>query len=182
MKKLSVFLPLAFAISLLLVFAMRLANGGASSILPSALIDRPAPTFELPAIDGLSDAGLTSTDLANGEITVLNIWASWCAPCRAEHPYIERLGTRDDISLIGINYKDTIEGAHAFLTELGNPYERIGFDKTGRVGIEFGVYGVPETYIVDGKGIIRFKHVGPVTDKVIEKEIDPMIAQLKAAN
>jgi len=133
------------------------------STLPSALIDKPVPTFDLPPIKaaGFEKPGLASDDLT-GKVQLVNIFASWCGPCRVEHPFLMRMA-RDGIVVQGFNYKDTPEDAARFLTELGDPYEKIGADRNGRAGIEWGVYGVPETFIIDAEGKIRHKHVGPIT-------------------
>src|SRR5690606_443747 len=111
--------------------------------LPSALLDRPVPAFELPPLPGRDESGLSAADL-RGEVALVNVFASWCGPCRIEHPLLERLAEQGAV-VHGINYKDDPENARAFLDELGDPYRRIGFDSSGRVGIDWGVYGVPET-------------------------------------
>jgi cytochrome c biogenesis protein CcmG, thiol:disulfide interchange protein DsbE len=144
--------------------------------LPSALIDRPVPTFELPPIEGLPGEGLTSADLAGG-VSLLNVFASWCVPCRAEHPLLMRLADRG-IVINGIDYKDPPEQAARWLGELGDPFARIGADRSGRVAIDFGVYGVPETFVVDRKGRIRHKHVGPLQPRDVEEILLPLLERL----
>lgn len=139
---------------------------GEPSKLPSTLINRPVPEFKLSAVTGLDKPGLSATDLRQGKVIVVNIWASWCGPCRAEHPILMQLSKRDDIVLVGINNKDDAANATRFLGALGQPFAAIGADTTGRVTIDWGGYGVPETFIVDGQGIIRYKHVGPLPDDV----------------
>ena len=130
------------------------------STLPSALIGKPVPTFDLPPLEaaGAEKPGLSSIDLT-GKVQLVNVFASWCGPCRVEHPILMKLA-KDGMPVQALNYKDKPADAARFLAELGDPYEKIGTDRDGRVGIEWGVYGVPETFVVDAKGIIRHKHVG----------------------
>ena len=146
--------------------------------LPSALIDRPVPEFKLA---GLREGapGLSSADLKAPGAKLVNIWASWCAPCRAEHPQLMALA-ESGVSLHGINYKDEPEAAAAFLDELGDPYDLIGADQTGRTGIDFGVYGVPETFVIDGEGTVVYRHVGPITGRDLEEYIAPAIVEAEA--
>ena len=146
------------------------------STLPSALIDQPVPTFELPAIAGREGPGFSSADL-EGQVSLVNVFASWCVPCRVEHPLLEAL-TDQGVRIYGINYKDQPEQALAFLEELGNPYAAIGADRTGRVAIDWGVYGVPETFVVDAEGRIRHRHVGPIQARDLEGTILPVLAEL----
>lgn len=128
--------------------------------IPSALIDKPVPYFDLPPlIEGAG--GLSSADLASGEVVLVNIFASWCAPCLIEHPFLSEMAAQG-ITIHGIAYKDAPEATRAMLDRLGNPYTRVGVDRDGRAGIELGVYGVPETFVVSGDGRIRHKHVGPI--------------------
>ena len=149
------------------------------SKLPSALLDKPVPRFELPGLDGadLDGEGLSSADLADGEPVLVNIFASWCVPCRVEHPYINALA-EEGIRVVGINYKDKPENARAWLAGLGNPYTLIGSDRDGRAGIEWGVYGVPETFVIDGSGTIRYKHVGPVQERDLRNAIRPVLEEI----
>jgi cytochrome c biogenesis protein CcmG, thiol:disulfide interchange protein DsbE len=147
--------------------------------VPSALIDRPAPTFDLPAVPGLALAGLSNETL-KGQVSIVNVFASWCQPCRVEHPIFMRLARESDVPILGLNYKDKAEDARKWLGDLGNPYRAIGYDIEGRVAIDWGVYGVPETFVVDRSGTIRFKHVGPVTPAVLDDMLK-LIAQLKRA-
>ncbi|MEO1686640.1 MAG: DsbE family thiol:disulfide interchange protein [Pseudomonadota bacterium] len=141
--------------------------------LPSALIDDPAPQFEL---EGLREGeGVFSTaDLTAGEPTVVNVWASWCGPCRIEHPELMRLAEMG-VTVHGLNYKDGGAGARGFLEELGDPYAKVGVDQTGRAGIEWGVYGVPETFVVTGDGRIAYKHVGPIQNDDLEVKLLPAL-------
>lgn len=152
----------------LLVFAalgLLLFKGlyGDPSTLPSALIGKAAPAFDLPPITDSGIPGLNQADLKQGKVTVVNVWASWCVPCRDEYPLLMALARRTDIVLVGIDNKDEAANANRFLATLGNPFVAIGADLSGRTAIDWGVYGVPETFIVDGKGFIRYKHVGPLT-------------------
>lgn len=161
-------LPVGVFALLVALFLVRLFAGDPQK-LPSALIGSPAPTFTLPALEGLRDGagravpGLAADDLRSGRVTVLNVWASWCAPCRIEHPLLMELAQDPTIRLVGIDYKDKAENARRFLGNFGNPFAAVGFDESGRTGIDFGVYGVPETFVIGPGGVIRHKHVGPLT-------------------
>lgn len=150
--------------------------GTDSTVLPSALIDQPAPRFALPPLAG-EQQGFSSADL-EGRVSLVNIFASWCGPCRAEHPVLNALAKSGRVPIYGINYKDKPDAAAVWIAELGNPYARIGTDD-GRVGIEWGVYGVPETFVVDRAGRIRYKHVGPLTQADVERTILPLVAKLE---
>ncbi len=147
------------------------------SILPSALTHKPVPEFALPPLDGRDNHGLTTKDLTSGEVSVVNVFASWCVPCRAEHPLITRLA--ESVPVHGLNYKDDPGDAMAWLAELGDPYTLIGSDKDGRAGIEWGVYGVPETFIIDSNGRIAYKQVGPLTPKILNEKILPLVEGLR---
>ncbi len=151
---------------------------GDPRILPSALIGKPVPNFDLAPIEGENIHGLTSRDLSNGKMTLLNVFASWCIPCRNEHPLLKFLSdenVKGTFQLVGINYKDSPQQARAFLKEFGNPFSNIGADVSGRTAIDWGVYGVPETYLIDGAGKIIFKHVGPLTPEAIADDILPRL-------
>jgi cytochrome c biogenesis protein CcmG/thiol:disulfide interchange protein DsbE len=156
-------LPLAIFAALLVLFLLRLGSGDPSR-LPSTLIGKPAPTLVLPPLEGAAAAGLDPAAFA-GKVTVVNVWASWCAPCRAEHPYLVRLAADPRIVLVGVNYKDTAENARRFLGRFGNPFAAVGVDESGRAAIEWGVYGVPETFIVGRDGRIAYKQIGPIADE-----------------
>ncbi len=158
-------LPVLIFGGLAIVFWRGLASDPSS--LPSVLIGKSAPDFSLPAIKGSNIAGLALADLKTGGVSVVNIWASWCGPCRLEHPFLMELAKRQDIRLVGINNKDEPQNAMRFLTTMGQPFAAIGADETGRTTINWGGYGVPETFIVDGQGIIRFKWVGPLTPEAV---------------
>jgi cytochrome c biogenesis protein CcmG/thiol:disulfide interchange protein DsbE len=146
------------------------------STLPSALIDRPVPTFQLPPIAGRRGQGLTDADLS-GRVSLVNVFASWCVPCRVEHPLLMRLA-EEGVPIYGIDYKDPADDAAAWLTEMGDPYRQIGADTNGRVGIDWGVYGVPETFVVDAAGRIRHRHVGPLRAKDVDETILPLLREL----
>lgn len=148
------------------------------SEIPSALIGKPVPEFALPAVQG-TDKGLSSADL-KGQVSIVNVFASWCVPCRVEHPLWEEVAATGGVPIYGINYKDKPENAAAWLAALGNPYARTGADLQGRVGIDFGVYGVPETFVVDANGIIQLKFIGPVDRNALETQILPKVRELQA--
>ncbi len=176
-KRLIFLLPVTGFIAIAAVIAYFMLSGKDAKIIPSALIDKPVPEFSLPSIDGAT-GGLGTAHL-KGQVSLLNVFASWCIPCRVEHPQITRLGKIPGVALYGLNYKDKADEAKAWLERLGNPYHRIGADTDGRAGIEWGVYGVPETFIVDATGHIRYKHVGPVMPRDLEETILPIIESLK---
>ena len=152
------------------------------SQLPSALIDKPAPPFDLPPIAGVDVPGVSSQEL-QGQVTILNVFASWCIPCRAEHGELTKLMRDPDLKghvhLFGVNYKDKPDDARAYLAELGNPYERIGAD-TGRLFINLGAYGVPETYLIDSRGRIRFRLPAPITPYDVDTTIKPALRKIIA--
>jgi cytochrome c biogenesis protein CcmG/thiol:disulfide interchange protein DsbE len=168
----------------LLIFAMLAGlfwfalHGGDPSRLPSAMVGKPVPSFTLPPIEGLIGAGaegFSASDLAKGEPTIVNVWASWCVPCHEEHPLLIELAKQPGIRLYGINYKDDPAAARRFLGRYGNPFTRVGADQSGRVAIDFGVYGVPETYVITGDGKIAYRHVGPLTEEAIEQKLLPLV-------
>jgi cytochrome c biogenesis protein CcmG/thiol:disulfide interchange protein DsbE len=164
------------AVFVLMAAAFYVGLGIDQKLLPSALIDEPIPKFDLPPLPG-EEQGLSSADL-EGHDSLVNTFASWCLPCRAEHPVLNALAATKRVPIYGIDYKDKGEAGAAWIKTLGNPYKRIGAD-TGRVGIAWGVYGVPETFIVDRAGRIRYKHVGPLTQADIDRTILPLVAKLE---
>jgi cytochrome c biogenesis protein CcmG/thiol:disulfide interchange protein DsbE len=170
-------IPIAVFAILALMFWRGLS--GDPSALPSALIGKPAPEFSLPAIEGLNVPGLDTASLKKGGVSVVNVWASWCIPCREEQPLLTELAKRTDIALVGINYKDEPANARSFLTTMGQPFAAIGADQSGRVGVDWGVYGVPETYVVDGSGLIRFKWIGPLTPEALTGALAAEIEKAK---
>jgi cytochrome c biogenesis protein CcmG/thiol:disulfide interchange protein DsbE len=145
--------------------------------LPSPLIGKPAPAFEVPQLEQANKT--FSPESLKGQVWILNVWASWCVACREEHPMLLELSKAKIAPLIGLDYKDQREDALAMLARQGNPYTLSAFDGNGRVGINYGVYGVPETYVIDKAGIIRFKHIGPITTEVLNQKIYPLINELK---
>ena len=154
-------LPLILFLGLAAIFMAQLMSGRDTQTVPSALIGQPAPLANLPPIAALAIPGITPEDF-KGRVTILNVFASWCVPCRDEHPVLLTLANDKRFQLLGINYKDKPEHAAAFLGELGNPYAKVGADLNGRAGIDWGVYGVPETYVIGPDGVIRYKQVGPL--------------------
>lgn len=146
--------------------------------IPSALIDKPVPPIDLPPLLE-SQPGLATSDFG-GEVVVVNVFASWCIPCRVEHPLISRLAEEEGVPVFGLNWKDNKTDAIAWLNKLGNPYKRIGHDLDGRAGIDLGVYGVPESYVIDKKGRIRFKQIGPLSPDTLKNEFLPVIRELQA--
>lgn len=145
--------------------------------IPSALIDKPVPAFDLPPLAASGKPGVKSTDMT-GDVRLLNVFASWCVPCRIEHPVISQLAARG-LPVVGLNHKDKPEDAAAWLQRHGDPYAAIGVDADGRTSIDFGVYGVPESFLIDRQGRIRYKHVGPITPEVVEKTLWPLVLELR---
>ena len=178
MKRALYLLPVALFLVLAGYFAVALRPGRDPSLLPSALIDKPAPDFALAGLDGTPGLSLASL---KGQVAVVNFFASWCVPCRAEEPLLLRLAEQEHVPLYGIAYKDKPADAQRYLAQLGDPYRRIGLDESGRTGIDFGVYGVPETYIIDQAGHIRFRYVGPLTAETLERELLPRVKALGAS-
>lgn len=170
-------LPLVVLAGLIAVFALNMNRD--PSLVRSVLIDKAAPAFTLPAVEGTGVPGF-DTDSLKGEVTVVNVFASWCIPCRDEHPLLAALKTESGVRLFGINQRDQADNAVKFLTELGNPYDRIGGDTDNRVSIDWGVYGVPETFVVNAQGVITYKHVGPMTPESMENDVLPAIEKAKA--
>lgn len=178
-------IPLALFLALAGLFLIRLYAGDPSR-LPSALIGREAPWTPLPGIAGLERGGkpvpgFEGADFFKGHVTLVNVWASWCAPCHDEAPLLMRLAEDDKLRLVGINYKDAAENARRFLGRYGNPFEAVGVDASGRASIEWGVYGVPETFVIGRDGRIAFKLVGPITPLNLERVLKPAIAKAGAA-
>ena len=184
LRLLLVGLPLVFFLALAVLFYIRLGAGDASR-LPSPLIGKNSPEFSLPALEGANVPGLSSADLKKSGVTLVNIFASWCVPCREEHRVLNRLIARRDlldkgVRLVGINYKDDQQNALKFLKEGQNTYSLIGVDANGRAAIDWGVYGVPETFVVRADGVIAYKFIGPLTDKSIEETLLPQIEKALA--
>ncbi|MDV6225960.1 DsbE family thiol:disulfide interchange protein [Nitratireductor aquimarinus] len=178
-RRLLFLLPLLVFLALAAVFLMQLFSGRDTSLVPSALIGRDAPQTDLPPLEGMSLPGLSSDAFA-GRITLVNVWGSWCLPCRQEHPLLMQLARDERFVIAGLNYKDKPENARRFLGDLGNPYDAIGVDQNGRAAIDWGVYGVPETFLVGPEGRIRYKHVGPFTPESVQNDLMPEIEKLLA--
>ena len=167
MKKQLLILPSIFFLLILLIFFYLLIIDRNPSELPSTLLDKNVPKFETESL--LKDEKFISAKEFGNEILLVNFFATWCKPCRDEHIYIKRFSNEKEIKVIGINYKDNPKKAIQWLKELGNPYTDVAVDKSGRIAIDWGVYGIPETFIVNSKGIIKYRHVGPITKKIYKK-------------
>ena len=146
--------------------------------VPSPLVGKPAPAFAAPAL-AAPDRVLRQQDLL-GQVWILNVWASWCGACRDEHPLLVEYARKATVKVYGLNYKDKREDGLGWLKQLGNPYADSLFDPDGRIGIDYGVYGVPETFVIDRAGVIRYKHIGPITPQVLRDKIEPLLRQLNA--
>lgn len=173
------YLPLALFVALAVLFLVSLFSGDPQK-LPTALSGKPVPQFSLPPIEGIgAQDGLSDRDLSQGRPVLLNVWASWCGPCRDEHPDLMALKAAG-VPIYGLNYKDLPDAALRFLNTLGNPYAKTGADRDGRVAIDFGVYGVPETFVIDAEGRILSRHAGPLDETFVTTVIYPVMG-LKAA-
>ena len=170
-------LPLLIFLALAAVLALGLQRDPRA--LPSALLERPAPAIALP----LLDAPARNFDMAQmrGQVWMLNVWASWCGPCREEMPALKVLAGRDAVPLVGLNYKDDPAQARQLLQRIGNPYLASALDADGRVGMDYGVQGVPETFVIDAEGRIRYRHKGPVTAEVWREQLLPVVLSLRTA-
>lgn len=177
-------LPLVVFLALAALFFSRLETGGDPSRVPSALVGRPAPEVVLAALPGLNRAGVPvpGFDVAElkGKPTLVNVWASWCGPCRDEHPLLMEIAEDPRLRLVGLNYKDAPDNARRFLGQYGLPYAAVGVDPKGRAAIDWGVYGVPETFVLDRNGVIVHKFVGPLTAETVKNTLLPLIARLSA--
>ena len=173
MKRLRLFIPLG----LFLVLGGFLMRGLQldPQALPSALIDQPLPEFSLPV---LGESATVNRDAVTGDVSLFNVWATWCASCRVEHPFLTQLAGQG-VPIYGINYKDVDEQALQWLAELGDPYRLSIVDAEGSLGLDLGVYGAPETYVVDARGIIRYRHVGVVNERVWREILQPIVAELE---
>ena len=177
MKSLRFILPLLLFVALLLFLWVGLSLNPRE--VPSPLIGKPAPAFQLARLDDPARM-VTEQDL-RGQVWLLNVWASWCVSCMAEHPVLVQFARSGVVPIYGLNYKDQRDAAQAWLAKNGNPYSVSIVDPDGKVGIDYGVYGVPETYLIDKAGIIRYKQIGPVTPKVLSEQILPLIKRLQAS-
>ena len=176
--------PLLIFVAIAALFAFALTSGDPSK-LPSALIGRPVPQTEFPPLEGLLSngapvPGFHAADLAKGKVSVVNFWASWCVPCIEEHPLLIELRKRSGVDIYGVNHKDQAEAGRRFLARYGNPFTAVGTDRTGRNAIEWGVYGMPETFVINGEGKIAYKHVGPISPDSLEKTLLPAIEKARA--
>jgi cytochrome c biogenesis protein CcmG, thiol:disulfide interchange protein DsbE len=172
-RRLLLLAPFAVFAALAALLFFRLGAGDPSR-LPSVLIGKPAPMLTLPPLAGLDLPGL-QPEAFKGRVTLVNVWASWCAPCRDEHPYLMRLAKDARLSVVGINYKDGEANARSFLSRFGNPFRAVGVDTGGRAAIEWGVYGVPETFLIGRDGTILYKHIGPIDERsfaVLQQQIE----------
>ena len=174
MKSLRFLIPLALFVGLAWFLYAGLSLNPRE--VPSPLIGKPAPAFSLPRLDDPTQT-VKREDLL-GKVWVMNVWASWCAPCREEHPLVVAFARERKVPVIGLNYKDRPGDARTWLERLGNPYAATLIDFDGKVGIDFGVYGVPETFVIDAQGVVRFKHVGVLTRQVISQKIEPLLKEL----
>ena len=184
MRRWMALVPLLLFLGLSALFLSRL--GFDASQVPSALIGKSVPKFALPALPGTGLPGFNDADLRQGKVTIVNVFASWCGPCRDEHPLLMQLAGDEKlkskgVQLVGLNYKDSATNAKSFLDTLGNPYARIGVDASGRTGIDWGVYGVPETFVVRGDGTIAYKYIGPVSAEGLKLRLLPAIEKALVA-
>ena len=175
MKALRFVFPLAVFLGIAIFLFAGL--GKDPRVLPSPLIDKPAPEFDLPDLH--DPAARVSSKALRGQIYLLNVWGSWCVSCRIEHPVLEAFAREKLVPVIGLDWKDPREDALRWLAQFGDPYDQIAVDADGRTAIDFGIYGAPESFLVDAAGVIRFKHVGPLTPDVVEGKLKPMIAKLQ---
>lgn len=170
-------IPLGVFLALIVLFVVGLQRDPRE--VPSPLVGKPAPEFELPALTA-PDQTIGRNTLKQHPVSLFNVWASWCTACRQEHPFLLELARRNEIPIYGLNYKDERVDAMRWLKQLGDPYLESAYDRDGRVGIDWGVYGVPETFVVDGDGMILYKHIGPLSERVWREKIRPLIDDLKA--
>lgn len=169
-------IPLIVFIVMIAFLAIGL--GGNPREVPSPLIDRPAPAFRVATL-AAPEQTLGLEDL-RGQVWVLNVWASWCTACRIEHPVLVEFARTQAVPVYGLNYKDQRPDALRWLTNFGDPYRASVFDPQGQLGLEFGVYGVPETFVIDGAGVVRFKHTGALTPEVLQQQVMPLVRRLRA--
>jgi cytochrome c biogenesis protein CcmG/thiol:disulfide interchange protein DsbE len=176
MTKMKFFIPLAVFLILAVILGVGLKLNPRE--VPSPLINKPAPTFSLPRLDR-PDAQFSKADM-QGKVWLLNVWASWCVSCRDEHPVLLDLAKSGVVPVIGLNYKDERTDGLRWLAQFGNPYQLSAFDREGQVGIDFGVYGVPETFVIDKQGTIRYKQIGILTEKNLNEKILPLVKKLQS--
>jgi cytochrome c biogenesis protein CcmG, thiol:disulfide interchange protein DsbE len=176
LRRLLFLLPVAVFVAIAVYFLLALNPNRDPQLLPSALIDKPAPAFQLAGLDGGQGIALAAL---KGQVVVVNFFASWCEPCRDEHPLLMGLEKQIGVPVYGIAYKDKQPDTERFLKQLGDPYHAIGVDESGRTAIDFGVYGVPETYVIDKDGRIRKRFVGPLSERQVTQELLPLVRQLE---
>lgn len=169
-------LPLGVLVALVALFAVGLNIDPRR--VPSPLVGKPAPDFSLPQLEQPTQT-ITRAELTQHKVALFNVWASWCVACRQEHPFLMELARRGEVPIYGLNYKDERVAALGVLRTAGNPYRNNAFDADGRVGIDWGVYGVPETFVVDGNGIIRYKQIGPLTEQDWRETVEPLVRRLQ---
>ncbi|WP_374566838.1 DsbE family thiol:disulfide interchange protein [Ideonella sp.] len=169
-------IPLVLFLALVIFLAVGLTLDPRE--VPSPLIDKPAPAFVAPTV--AEPARRLARDDLLGKVWILNVWASWCGACREEHPVLVDFARGRQLTLIGLNYKDEREAGAAWLQRFGNPYTDSLFDPDGRIGLDYGVYGVPETFIIDRQGVVRYKHIGPLTPEVLRERVEPLLKRLAA--
>ena len=174
MSRLKIYIPLIIFAVLALLFWRGLSID--PSDMPSALIDKPVPVFSLPSL-AESPTKLLTQDLFKGQVSLINVWATWCVSCRVEHPYLLTLAA-EGVAIVGVNYKDNSVSAREWLQDLGDPYQVNIVDAEGNLGLDLGVFGAPETYVVDAKGVIRYKHVGVVDARVWREVLQPVVAHI----
>lgn len=172
------FIPIVFFIAMIGLLLYGLSDGRDPNAVPSALVNRPLPVFSEP--DLFDASRMISSEQLKGGITLVNVWGTWCPPCHAEHPYLVEISEREtDITFVGVNYRDDTEEARAFLDERGNPFKFNLADVDGSLGIDFGVAGAPETFLIDASGTIRYRHVGMIDNKVWAETFEPLIEQIR---
>ncbi|WP_203140643.1 DsbE family thiol:disulfide interchange protein [Marinobacter mangrovi] len=175
LKRVLLFLPLVVAVGVGVVLSAGI--GRDKETLESALIGKPVPGFQLASLQDPQTTYLP--DVFKGQVRLLNVWATWCPSCRVEHPQLVKLAREEGIPIIGLNYKDNRQEALKWLDKLGNPYSKVLFDPQGTFGFDLGVYGAPETYIIDADGTVRYRHVGVVDEKVWKEELAPLVARYR---
>lgn len=173
-QRLFLFIPVAVFAVLVVLFWRGLSLD--PNEMPSALLNKPVPKFSLPRLENAQDS--RNENLLQGRVTLLNVWATWCVTCREEHAFLNQL-QKTGIHIIGIDYKDNTVDAQRWIAELGNPYDDIIVDEEGRLGLDLGVFGAPETYVVDKRGVIRYKHIGDLNQKVWTETIQPIVKALE---
>ncbi len=173
------FLPLVVFAVLVGLWFWGLNPNRDPNALPSQLINKELPAFALPALEGSGSPALARSDLSDGQVKLINFFASWCVPCRAEHPHLETLAKETSLPIHGIAWRDEPAATLAWLQNLGNPYTRIGVDQKNTVGLDFGITGVPETFIIDAKGRVRYRHQGPLDPRIINTVITPLVQALR---